>query len=89
MGGFAVPEHGAIHVWHLGGGGEGGAVADLEASPDEAAVLEPGVHGHGAVHAELVTEVGGVGHTSGPGERPIMCQKPSDPFSRGFSRHSS
>ena len=43
MGGFAVPEHGAIHVWHLGGGGEGGAVADLEASPDEAAVLEPGV----------------------------------------------
>ena len=55
MGRFAVPEHGAIHVWHLCGGGEGGAVADFEASPYEAAVLEPGVHGHGAVHTELVT----------------------------------
>ena len=67
LGGFAVPEHGAIHVWHLGGAG--GAVKDLKASADEAAVLEPGVHGHGVVHAEVVTEVGGVGHPPGPGQR--------------------
>ena len=39
MGGFAVPEHGAVHVWHLGGGGKGGAVTDLEASADEAVDL--------------------------------------------------
>ena len=53
VGGLAVqpPEHGAVHVGgvdlhgpeHLAGGGEGEAVADLEALADEAAALQPSV----------------------------------------------
>lgn len=72
VGGLAVqpPEHGAVHVGgvdlhgpeHLAGGGEGEAVADLEALADEAAALQPSVQEHGAVFAELVAQVGVVGH---------------------------
>ena len=72
VGGLTVqpPEHGAVHVGgvdlhgpeHLAGGGEGEAVADLEALADEAAALQPSVQEHGAVFAELVAQVGVVGH---------------------------
>ena len=40
---------------YMSGTWVGAAKAELLCRADEAAVLEPGIHGHGAVHAELVT----------------------------------